>query len=145
SGFNAPVTALGIFDIDGFGGQASSLYAAGPFTQAGGGPANHLASWNGLAWSPVGAGVDGSVFTLTSYTTTPALFIGGAFSWAGGTPASSAASLSRNGWSTLANSNVGNAPVAPVQCLALFDDDGPGPPPPRLYVGGDFQAAGSTS
>jgi hypothetical protein len=40
--------------------QSGSLLAGGSFTTAGGVSAPGVARWNGVAWAPVGAGLDGS-------------------------------------------------------------------------------------
>jgi hypothetical protein len=61
----------------------STLYAGGIFTTAGGVSAANIASWNGSAWSPLGSGVNSTVYRLT---VDPAgiVFAGGAFTSAGG-------------------------------------------------------------
>jgi hypothetical protein len=53
------VRALTVYD-----GQ---LIAAGEFDTAGGVPCNHIASWDGSEWRPLGIGLDASVFALVSY------------------------------------------------------------------------------
>ena len=40
--------------------SGTNLYAGGDFTTAGGVPANHIAKWNGSAWSALGSGIDGA-------------------------------------------------------------------------------------
>ena len=40
--------------------SGTNLYAGGSFTTAGGVPANHIAKWDGSAWSALGSGMDGS-------------------------------------------------------------------------------------
>lgn len=57
SGMNAPVRALAVFDPDGSGPIPSALYAGGDFTTAGGVSASLMARWNGVSWSPLGAGL----------------------------------------------------------------------------------------
>jgi hypothetical protein len=82
---------------DGFGGPPK-LIALGTFTSAGGAPANHIASWDGASWSPLGSGLDG----LIPYAATSGLgvyddgqgsgrdlYVGGHFTSAGGQPVSS--------------------------------------------------------
>jgi hypothetical protein len=75
--------------------------------------------------------------------TTPALFVGGNFTSAGGVAASHAAAYTGTEWQSVANTNVGSAPSGNVWCSTWFDDDGPGPHPARLYIGGDFQTIGA--
>src|SRR5690606_21474677 len=43
-----------------------ALYAGGDFNQPAGAPANHVARWDGTAWSPLGAGLAGVVGALTT-------------------------------------------------------------------------------
>ncbi|HZM01242.1 MAG TPA: hypothetical protein VFD43_13425 [Planctomycetota bacterium] len=62
SGMNGRVTSLGVFD-DGCG-AGPALYAGGDFTSAGGMAANRIAKWDGKTWSPLGSGVDHTVFEL---------------------------------------------------------------------------------
>src|SRR5262249_31938672 len=54
---NGAVRALHAFD-DG-GGAGPALYAGGDFTLVGSVPVQHIARWNGAAWSALGAGVSG--------------------------------------------------------------------------------------
>src|SRR5205823_4896576 len=48
TGMNATVYAIAI--------SGSDVYAGGSFTTAGGVPANHIARWDGSAWSALGSG-----------------------------------------------------------------------------------------
>lgn len=41
------------------------LYAAGSFSTAGAVSANHVAKWDGAAWSALGSGVDGTMYKVT--------------------------------------------------------------------------------
>src|ERR1035437_6455149 len=59
-----------------------NLYAGGYLITAGGLPANHIAQWNGSAWSALGSGVNDSVRALSAYGADH-LFVGGNFSQAG--------------------------------------------------------------
>ncbi|MBU3728159.1 MAG: hypothetical protein FGM37_02775 [Phycisphaerales bacterium] len=63
-GMNAQVWALTSFDPDGDGGVPATMVAGGDFTSAGGVAALRIASWDGTAWSPLGAGANGSVRAL---------------------------------------------------------------------------------
>jgi trimeric autotransporter adhesin len=83
------VYALTVFD-DGSGG-GPALYVGGSFTTAGGLPANRIAKWNGVSWSPLTAGstngVNDWVRVLTVFDDGlgggPALYVGGKFTMAG--------------------------------------------------------------
>ena len=67
----ASVSALA---VDGSG----LLYAGGSFATAGGVEVNNIAKWDGLAWSPLGNGVDGKVFALV-FDSKGNLYVGGDF------------------------------------------------------------------
>jgi hypothetical protein len=49
----------------------------------------HIAAWNGSAWSPLGSGVDGTVYSLLDQGTS--LLVGGGFGRAGDKPSGSIA------------------------------------------------------
>jgi hypothetical protein len=61
------------------------LIAAGTFLKAGGGTVNHIAQWDGSAWSPLGQGTNARVHTLAVHN--GMLFVGGDFTEASGVPA----------------------------------------------------------
>ena len=121
SGFDNTVRALTFGD---------NLYAGGDFHYAGGVLVNHVAKWNGSAWSALGPtvktgaisatpGVNGPVYALTYYS--PRLYVGGSFSQAGGfLSAKNIASWnsSDNSWAALF---VGAN--APVKALARHPSD----------------------
>src|SRR6266436_280826 len=50
AGMNDIVWTLAVSGLD--------LYAGGWFTTAGGAIANYIAKWNGIAWVPLGSGMD---------------------------------------------------------------------------------------
>jgi len=59
----------------------NKLYVGGKFTQAGGLPANYIASWDGTTWSDVGGGTNNFVYAL--YSLDSNLYVGGTFTQAG--------------------------------------------------------------
>ena len=59
-----------------------NLIVGGKFTSAGGVSANHIASWDGASWSPLGEGVNGKVNALIVYNGN--LVVAGEFTSAGG-------------------------------------------------------------
>jgi len=83
--FFPPVQTLEVFD-DGSGAGAA-LYAGGYFGTAGGVPANRIAKWDGVGWSPLGNGIGESgiawgVLALGVFDDGgggPSLFVGGVF------------------------------------------------------------------
>jgi len=73
------------------GSHAGQLVAAGWFTSIGGINANHIAAWNGSAWTPLGGGLGNGlpnqrVDVFATYN--GGLWAGGYFELAGGAPAS---------------------------------------------------------
>ncbi|HEY3245212.1 MAG TPA: dockerin type I domain-containing protein [Phycisphaerae bacterium] len=147
--FFPAVYALTAFDD---GVAAPRLYAGGLFTTAGGLSANRIACWNpagGGSWSALGVGVSGNVRSLAVFDEDgagpagPVLFVGGEFLMAGGLSASRIARWNPGmggSWSTL-----GTGANSFVLALSVFDDDGDGPSPAVLCVGGNFTKAGGQS
>jgi len=130
------VFALTVHD-DGQGG-GPALYAGGRFTVAGGAPAARIARWNGLAWSPVGAGMNNQVQTFAVFDDGlgdgPVLYAGGTFTNAG-VQARRIARWNGTAWSQ-PSGGVNNA----VRALTVHDDGTGGGP--ALFVGGTFSTAG---
>ncbi len=128
SGMDAHVLALAVL-------PNGNLVAGGAFTIAGGGAANHVATWDGTTWSALGAGVDSYVHALAC-TPNGDIFAGGLFTSAGGSPANYVARWDGSAWSALGSGvtpfGVG---AAPVSCLlALPNGD--------VIAGGRFTQAG---
>jgi hypothetical protein len=149
-GLNGQVLALEVFD-DGLGG-GPRLYAGGEFTQAGGSSMSGIARWNGITWSPVGAGMTQSggnyVAELLAYPGGdlggPSLFVGGKFSIIGGVFVSNLARWNGSTWSSVGGSlGGGPAGTSTVNALALVESDGS--LPGGLYAGGFFSLAGPVS
>jgi len=116
--------ALAVFDD----GSGEALYAGGSFTQAGGGPGNNIARWDGTSWSPLGNGTTALVRTLAVFDdgSGPALYVGGDFG--------SVRRWNAGGWS-----GIGALGVSGTHALTqVVHDDGSGP---ALYVGGRFTRA----
>ena len=63
-GMNEAVYATTMWDPDGAGPQPAVLVAGGNFTTAGGVGANHIARWDGTAWSAFDTGVSNEVRAL---------------------------------------------------------------------------------
>jgi trimeric autotransporter adhesin len=138
SGMSDQVYALTVFD-DG-SGFGPALYAGGNFITASGETVWNIAKWDGAQWSPLGAGVNWTVFALTVFDDNsgsgPALYAGGLFNAADGQPASHIAKWDGGQWTPLGSGVSGGHVVA----LTVFDDNsGSGP---GLYAGGWFTTAG---
>ncbi|GAA4347170.1 hypothetical protein GCM10023185_02050 [Hymenobacter saemangeumensis] len=114
------------------------LYAGGDFIQAGSQLANHVAKWNGTAWSTLGTGATNGVnreVRALAVTSLGELYVGGFFDQAGGQPARCIAKWNGTAWSTLgvAPNDGTNQPVCALAVSGSGD----------LYVGGYFnQVAG---
>jgi len=139
----ARIYALISWDPDGDGPLPAQLVAAGYFTTAGGTAANHIARWDGSAWRPLGAGMNNTIFSLTTWDPDgsgplPAqLVAGGFFTTAGGAAANHVAR-----WNGAAWSPIGTGVSGTVHSLTTWDPDGDGPLPAQLVVGGNFTSAG---
>ena len=102
-----------------------NLYLAGTFASVDGVAASNIAAWNGTAWSPLGAGLDGGGDDIRILGSS--LFEIGKFTTAGGATAQNVASWDGAAWSAL-GSGVGNYPYA----SAIYNG--------HLYVGGGSPA-----
>src|SRR5690606_2012417 len=102
-------------------GVGPALYAGGYFTTVGGITANNIARWDGSSWSPLGSGMNNSVYALTVFDdgsgTGPALYAGGAFTTAGGVTVNRIAKWDGSSWSPLGSGMSGS-----VRALTVFDD-----------------------
>ncbi|UCD64263.1 MAG: hypothetical protein JSW34_02160 [Candidatus Zixiibacteriota bacterium] len=90
------------------------LIVAGNFHTAGGVAANHIASWDGSSWSPLGSGTSGGVKALAVYG--DQLFVGGYFGTAGGVEVNNIASWDGSTWSPLGSGTNGD-----VRALTVYD------------------------
>ncbi|MFG0285109.1 MAG: hypothetical protein ACF8R7_11855 [Phycisphaerales bacterium JB039] len=138
-----------VFDEDGAGPIPPALFVGGQFKSAGappGIPAEGLARWDGARWSAVGGGLATSlpgtfakVWTMAVYDDGrgPALYVGGSFTYADGKLANNIARWDGSAWEP-----VGGGLSSTVESLCVFDEDGPGPKRPALFVGGQFNWAG---
>lgn len=146
AGLSNDVNALEVYDNDGPGPNPPALYVGGTFTEAGGAGANRIAMWDGESWSALGEGLNDGVFALKVFDddaegpNPPALYVGGVFTTAGGISASRIARWDGSSWSDVSTGTDSN-----VDAFAVFDNDGEGPEPPSLIVGGSFTAAGGVS
>lgn len=145
-GLNGAVRAMCVFDD----GSGPALIVAGQFTMAGGAPASRIARWDGLHWSPLGDGLDGAVYALHTFDdgsgSGPSLYIGGNFNNAGAVPASFIARWDGEAYSAVGGGVTCVSPPTDfspgVSAFCTWDEDGPGPLAPALFVGGSFSTAG---
>ena len=108
------------------------LVAGGNFTGAGAVVANHVASWNGVAWSPLGAGTNNRVYALAPLPSGEVGVVGD-FTLAGGVPASRFAQWNGASWSSVGTGSSG----AVLSMTALQGAD--------VVVGGSFSAVGGVA
>ncbi len=104
-----------------------------------------LWKWDGVTWSPVAemSGFSVSVFALHVWDDGrgPALYAAGSFASVNGMPAHNIARFDGTAWEPL-SAGPSDVSGGAVVCMTEFDDDGEGPLPPALFVGGGFSFAG---
>ncbi|MHB8523307.1 MAG: hypothetical protein ACYDH9_21485 [Limisphaerales bacterium] len=93
-GVNGPVYALKAYRYQIVNGSQCSpsgliLFVGGNFTQAGNVSVHNVARWDeGVGWSSLGTGVDGTVYTIQTtpgvVSPTPDVYVGGRFTYANG-------------------------------------------------------------
>ncbi len=141
SDLDSSAEAIVVFD-DGGGGD---LYAGGWFTMANGLRVDHVARWNGGAWSPLGGGftiaAPGSAHVTSLAVFDGELYAGGSFDTAGGVPAQNIARWDGFLWSAAAGGLVNNQGSIYVKSMTVWDDGGGS----DLYVGGGFDEAGGVT
>jgi hypothetical protein len=145
-GINDTVTSLCAFDDDGPGARPEALFAAGSFSQAGGQPSQNFARWDGHAWS-VPPSLSSNARAMLVWDddgpgpNQPALYATGPFNFAGGSRIAKWRGRGF-GWTPLGSGLTGGLGTTYGLSLCAWDEDGPGPNPGGLYVGGQFQLAG---
>lgn len=92
----------GFFNTVGIDGSGQ-LIAAGSFSSISGVAANSVARWDGVVWSPLGAGIDVANGTVLAVEPLPNgnLIASGSFATAGGSPAANIARWDGAAWSPL--------------------------------------------
>lgn len=100
------------------GTSGTDIIAVGDFTVATGGPAEHVARWNGSNWAPLGNGLDATGSTV--FAAGGNIYVGGAFSRAGCNISPYLArwretvwtGMTNNDWHTASNWGSGSVPQA---------------------------------
>ena len=135
-GVDGPVTALAVFDD----GTGQSLYLGGLFSTADASViASNIVEWDGAAWTALGTGTNGQVWSLTEFDidfsgpTPPVLTAGGDFITAGGVTVNRIATWNGAAWSAL-----GSGANSSVRALAQLDKGTDA----ALGAGGDFTEIG---
>ena len=113
------------------------LVAGGAFTVSGGVPVNSVARWDGAAWKPLGAGVNGSVRAFAVLPTGD-LIAGGVQTSAQGQVVNRIARWNGSAWFPVGSGVNASAGSRWVDALAVRPDG-------ELVVGGYFETAGDRS
>ncbi|MFM9995966.1 MAG: hypothetical protein ACKVU4_09205 [Phycisphaerales bacterium] len=147
----SPVQSLCVFDEDGPGPGRAALFVGGPVSASGYSNVGGLMRWDGVTWSAVwppglaGGPVSAmAVFDQDgSGPDKPSLFVGGFIdTLPGGGPAGKIARWDGSQWHAVGTGVAGFGIGTTVHAMAVFDEDGEGPNPGGLYVGGYFTSAG---
>lgn len=109
-GADGPVHAVATYDPP--GPQGPLLIVGGEFTRIGNIAANHIASWNGSVWRPLGSGTDGDVYALLPFNGN--LIVAGNFDNAGAVGAASRHVVAWTGTEWLALSSGLGTLVSPA-------------------------------
>jgi len=124
------------------GHSSGNIYAGGTFTNAGSVAANHIARWDGTAWSALGSGVAGGFWppsvSALAVMDSGHVYAGGKFVTAGDVVANSIAKWDGSAWSAVGTGLRGGE-YGPSVCAVTVDGSG------NLYVGGEFTAAGDVA
>jgi hypothetical protein len=139
---NSPVAQTSGYVFATAAAPNGDIYAAGTILDAGGLDVNRIARWDGVAWSPLDAGVSGdpsgnAVFALLVLPNGD-LIVGGQFATAGETPASGIARWDGKSWSALGTGMSNTTGSSSVNSLAVM-------PNGDLIAGGWFDTAGGLS
>ncbi len=142
SGFGTGLRAITTWDPDAEGPQPASVYIGGTFNVVGSASLNNVARWNGLAWLPLGSGVNGPVRAFTVWDPDedgPAiseLVVGGAFQQASGIVVNRIACWNGEQWRALGGGLQlpTSQNQATVSALREFDADGRSGRSPQLIA-----------
>ena len=118
-----------------------NVYASGSFTATVDDniPMPGVAMWDGERWKALGQGITGGAAVVRDLVLANdgTLYAGGQFNTVDGRPANNVASWKDGVWDTMNGGIIGGGSVGGIYGMAV-DSKG------RLYVGGDFDAAGTS-
>ncbi|MFG0284940.1 MAG: GC-type dockerin domain-anchored protein [Phycisphaerales bacterium JB039] len=124
-------------------GSGLALIAGGRFEVAGGKITGYVARWDGAAWSRIAGGISGgssdAVYALASFDgdgpgpLPQTLVAGGKFTIAGGITVRNIAQFDGVSWAPMEGGLADE-----IRSMRVFDEDGAGPFPARLFIGGSF-------
>jgi hypothetical protein len=145
---------LALFDRDGLAPGPAELIVGGGFRFTNGARVEYLATARGSVWKPLtdfSAVPDGTVLSLKAFDAdgdgplAEKLFVGGSFSTVRGVTMPALATWDGRAWVTVGSLAANPAAALRVGAMETYDDDGPGPRPPGLYVGGFFNTIGGAT
>ncbi|MBI5765370.1 MAG: hypothetical protein HZA51_17810 [Planctomycetes bacterium] len=136
-------------------GKAAMPFAAGSFRDPNSTARSGALNWNGQDWmnlGQVGAPLNNSVNAMLEWDDDgpgpmpSAVIAGGFFTQSGTTVLHRLAKYSSGQWSDF-QGGVSGFVFGPttVFCMTKFDEDGAGPEPECLYIGGDFSSVGGVA
>jgi hypothetical protein len=143
SGVGGGVSGGSFAEIRALAATPTELYAGGIFTDAGGElTVNHIAKWDGSAWSALGTGMSGGLPPLVTSVDAIAavgnnLYAGGNFTSAGGVVVNSIARWDGSRWSALSNGISSSTNTLSINAIAPMGSD--------VFVGGSFTMAGNVA
>lgn len=157
-GFHVCVVAVAAYDEDGDGPEPETLVAGGRDTEGWGGPAQlrrrdpRTGAWDEMGLFD-GVHLGSNIEDLVVYDSDddgehpPELVVAGVFALVDGVQARSVARWNpvTRAWSSFGEGITRDSNAGHVLALASYDDDGVGPSPTMLVVGGSFTAAGGVA
>jgi len=117
-------------------GRGPALFVGGSFLGAGSTPSANIVRWDGLAWSAVGAGLNGPVRALTEFN--GRLIAGGDFTAANGVGGAARLAV----WDGSAWAEFAGGANGPVRALTVITPVGGAP---ILVAGGEFTVIGGVA
>ena len=133
SGISAPQD-FAVFDD----GTGPALYAAGGFRSTGGHRSSGVGLYSSGTMSAFSAGTGNRVYCGIQFDdgTGPTYYVSGVFNNAAGAPLDGLAKWNGSAWVSFGNITG----AVRINALEVFDEDGPGPLAPALFVAGNFSS-----
>ncbi len=147
-GIVGSLEAAYVAQTTGVGSPAPGLYVGGSYRRAAGEPSRSVSHWDGTSWNHVGQ-VIGTTHNLLMFDedgpgpNESNLFVAGGLLEVAGLRYPGLYRLDGTTFSLVGGSlQAFPGQKARAKSMTIFDDVGPGPRPPALYVAGSFETAG---